>query len=271
MSIIRAAHNENFVVMNKICLQDKKLSWKAKGIYSYLMSLPTNWEIKTSEVKNHSADGRTALLSGIKELIEHGYCDRIENRDENGKITTYDYIIKETPQIILNKEELPRSGFPLADNLLTENQPLLNNNISNKEFIKNTTQSKKTVNKKKKVKKFNQNSIGGKLAQYLLDKIEENDPTFPTPELGKWEGCFNKMVFVDGKPSEEIENIIKYAQESNYWKSFILDPYKLNAKYQTLKMQMNNPMPYSQNLNNKKNNKDVFEEAKEKGIDKFTE
>ena len=259
MSIIRAIHNENFIVMNKVCLQDKNLSWKAKGIYSYLMSLPSDWNIKTSEVKNHSTDGRTSLLSGLKELIENGYCEQIKNRNENGVIESYDYVIKEIPYSELPKTDLPLSGFLSADN-----QPLLNNNSNKIEYTNKLSIKKKSAKKKKSKKKFNPNTLGGKLAQLLLDKIEESDPSFQTPELGKWEGYFNKMIYVDGYPYDEMENIIIFAHSKDFWQSIIISPYKLKAKYSTLKIQKNNTTMYQKRNNDREKN--VFEQAKKEGF-----
>jgi len=262
MSIIRAIHNENFIVMNKVCLQDKKLSWKAKGIYSYLMSLPSNWNIKTSEVKNHSADGRTSLLSGIKELIKNGYCEQIASRNKHGAIESYDYVIKETPDSTIPQVDSLQSGFPLA-----VNRPLLNNNSNKIECIKKISIKKKPVKKEKTKKKFNPNTLGGKLAQFLLDKIEESDPSFITPDLGKWEGYFNKMIYVDGFIYADMISIITFAHSKDFWKSIVISPYKLKANYSTLKIQKNNSYIYKNK--NKDKNKDVFEQAKEEGFNQF--
>jgi len=263
MSIIRTIHNENFVVMNKVCLQDKKLSWKAKGIYSYIMSLPNNWNIRTSEIENHSTDGRTALLSGIKELINNGYCERVEKRNNQGLIIEYDYILKETPDIKIQQPDLP-----LTENPLTDNDVLLNNNSINIESS-NKLLTKKPFKKKQKKKSgiFNPNSLGGKLAQKLLDKIELNDPSFPTPDLFKWEKYFNKMIYVEGYNIYLLDSLIEFAHSKSFWKSIILSPYKLKANFSTLRIQKNNTILYKNK--NKDTDKDVFEQAKKEGINNF--
>jgi len=262
MSIIRAQHNKNFVIINKICLQDDRLSWKAKGIYAYLMSLPDNWLIKTNEVVKHSTEGKTSLLSGLKELLEYGYCEHIINRDENGCVKSRDYLIKEPTQLDL--ENLDQV------NLDIDNQPLLSNNINNNELIKKlnktnvllekTEKFKKRTAKKKSNKKFNPESPGGEIAQYFLDEIEKYNPAFITPNMAAWESAFNGMIYVKGYPYNEIKDIIWFAQHDSFWKPIIINPYALKAKYETLKIRL---MQFKEKECNENSKKNVFEEAKE--------
>ena len=78
-------------------LADKRLSWKAKGILSYLLSLPYDWEVYTSEVAKHSTDGIKSLNSGIQELIKLGYIERIVIRGEKGLYGGYEYSVSSSP------------------------------------------------------------------------------------------------------------------------------------------------------------------------------
>ena len=77
-AIYRVAKDKNnpYVMINKALLKDEGLSWKAKGILSYLLSLPDDWQIYESELQNHASDGIDSLRSGIQELIQHGYIHR---------------------------------------------------------------------------------------------------------------------------------------------------------------------------------------------------
>ncbi|MCU5830256.1 replication protein, partial [Clostridioides difficile] len=47
MGIIRVSKDKDnpYVVLNKTCLEDVKLSWQAKGLHSYLISKPDHWKI----------------------------------------------------------------------------------------------------------------------------------------------------------------------------------------------------------------------------------
>lgn len=122
--------------------------------------------------------------------------------------------------------------------------------------------AKKTPKRKGKIlKQPNLNSPGGKLAQFMLDKIEENDPSFATPEMGKWAACFNKMIFMETYDENEIKEVINFGVSDSFWKAVIVNPYVLRAKYYQIKTRMLNPLNKNQTMEEKRN---VFEEAKRK-------
>jgi len=89
-----------YVMLNKKFLNDTKLSWKAKGILAYLLSLPDDWQVYEDEIVKHSADGRDSTRSGIKELTDRGYIDRERIRDEKGMMRGYNYSVYEVPDHI---------------------------------------------------------------------------------------------------------------------------------------------------------------------------
>lgn len=44
MSVFRVEKNKNYTVISNYHLRDKNLSLKAKGLLSYMLSLPDNWD-----------------------------------------------------------------------------------------------------------------------------------------------------------------------------------------------------------------------------------
>lgn len=124
MSIYRVIKNPDnpYVMINKVFLNNELLSWKAKGLLSYLLSLPDDWQVYESEITNHSKDGRDSTRSAIKELVKNGYIDRIQKHTVNGKFSGYEYIIYED-----------KNHVGLSDNGKTNNgkPPTTNNNLTN--------------------------------------------------------------------------------------------------------------------------------------------
>lgn len=143
MAIVRVIKDKSnpYVMLNKTCLCDDKLSWKAKGLHSYLLSLPDDWKIYVEDLKNRSKDGRESTSNTIKELINAGYVKRIAKRDNetNKFIGGFEYEVYEIPIAIV--DDLPKkgksreSGNPKTgkpDNRETrepENPTLLNNKL----------------------------------------------------------------------------------------------------------------------------------------------
>lgn len=120
--ILRTQKKENYVVLDKGFLNNKDLSWQAKGLLAYMLSLPNDWRFNVTDLKNRSQNGRDATKRIIKELEEQGYIHKEQSRD-SGKFGKVDFVVHETPL----------TGNPLTDNPLTENPTLLSNKeLSNK-------------------------------------------------------------------------------------------------------------------------------------------
>ena len=81
--------NENFTIVDNDYLRDENLSFKAKGILTYFLSLPGDWVIYFDEIITHSKDGIRSFRSGIDELIKEGYIRRYPIR-ENGVIVRWE-------------------------------------------------------------------------------------------------------------------------------------------------------------------------------------
>lgn len=118
-----------YVMINKQFLNDNRLSWKAKGLLTYLLSMPDDWQIYEAELVKHSKDGLTSLKSGIKELIELGYIVREQLRNEKGQFKGYEYCVYESPaEIGFSNNGDSNNGEPH-----TTNNNITNNDLTNKE------------------------------------------------------------------------------------------------------------------------------------------
>lgn len=163
MAIFRINKNSNYSTISNVFLNDERLSWKAKGILTWLFSRPDNWQIFLKDLQTRSKDGRDSTNAGLDELIECGYIERIAIR-EKGIFKGYDYTVYELPI------QENRDGKSAADKPKTENPSLL---IT--ELTKDLTNNKK-INKKdldraadiEEVFSFWQNTFGKQ--KYKLDK-----------------------------------------------------------------------------------------------------
>lgn len=86
MGICRVKKDYNYSVINNTGLKDKRLSWKAKGILAYILTLPDDWVFYREELSQHAKDGINSLRAGMKELKEYGYIKRFPIRDEKIKL-----------------------------------------------------------------------------------------------------------------------------------------------------------------------------------------
>ena len=90
--------------MSNTHLKDKRLSLKAIGLLSVVLSLPDNWHYTVNGLVGIVKDGERAVNGALSELKENGYL-RIEklypNKEGRSKIE-YQYIFSETPQDLQN-------------------------------------------------------------------------------------------------------------------------------------------------------------------------
>ncbi|MEY8458617.1 conserved phage C-terminal domain-containing protein [Lactococcus ileimucosae] len=84
-SIQRKRAGDNFTILSNEFLRDENLSLKAKGLLSYILSLPDNWKIYFEEISNHHTDSAKAVRLAWKELEEHGYAKTTRVVDPKNK------------------------------------------------------------------------------------------------------------------------------------------------------------------------------------------
>lgn len=128
-TVFRVSKNKEnpYVMLNKKFLSDENISWKAKGILTYILSKPDDWVVRINDLVKQSTDGRDSIYAGIKELKNNGYMQLIEYR-KKGKVFTSEYIVFEEKQseiidkkIIHIDETIDNDGFqPLTENPETE-------------------------------------------------------------------------------------------------------------------------------------------------------
>lgn len=91
-------------------LKDPRLTWKAKGILSYLLGQKNDWKVRPKDLANRSPGGIDAVYSALKELTTHGYAKLVENRDNEGRISSKDWIILDI-SLDLEKPGLAEPGL----------------------------------------------------------------------------------------------------------------------------------------------------------------
>ncbi|MDC2841629.1 conserved phage C-terminal domain-containing protein [Limosilactobacillus mucosae] len=128
---IKKQYTKGFTTINNDILNDTELSFKAKGLFSYLWSLPDDWVYYETEVTKHSTDGRGSVRSGLKELEEQGYLKRGRKRNDKGQLVNADWQLADTPMFkkrTLDKRTLEKRTL--------ENRTLLNTNLTNEKLTK---------------------------------------------------------------------------------------------------------------------------------------
>ena len=104
MPTIRIEKTRDYTVMANHHLRNKALSLKAKGLLSYMLSLPEDWNYTLSGLATSCKDGLDSVRQAVSELETHGYVVRSRIRDARGRLRDTEYVVYESP--VLAKPEL---------------------------------------------------------------------------------------------------------------------------------------------------------------------
>lgn len=99
MTKIRVERNKNYTTIATYALNDITLSWRAKGLWAFMLSLPDNWRFSIRGLATRARDGRTVVAKGLQELREHGYLVTKYIRNNHGQIIRNEYVLYEYSQI----------------------------------------------------------------------------------------------------------------------------------------------------------------------------
>ena len=143
MAVFRIERTRDYTVMSNHHLRNGKLSLKAKGLLSMMLSLPEDWNYTTRGLAAICKEGVDAIGGALRELETAGYIVRHQLRDRQGRISDTEYVIYEQPQpknpdtpqpdTASPDTENPYLDTPDTDEPYTEKPAQLNKDRRNKE------------------------------------------------------------------------------------------------------------------------------------------
>ena len=202
MAVFKIEKQKNYTVMSNYHLQDKNLSYKAKGLRSFMLSLPEDWDYSLNGLASVSKEGIKAIKNIVAELKERGYLiiEKIPpNKSETGRFE-YIYHIYESKQIP-EKQEVENQPLEIqvAEVQTAENQSAEIQELENLQQL-NTNELKTKKEKTKKPKEEKQKISFGEFQNVFLTQ----------PEIDKL-----KVLYInETKFNEGIEILSSYKESS---------------------------------------------------------
>ena len=89
-----------------------------------------------------------------------------------------------------------------------------------------------------KSKSFAETDVEFRLSNLLLSFILKRRPQFKTPDLQKWAKHIDLMIRKDNRDPQEIQHVIKWCQEDDFWQNNVLSTANLRQKFDKLALQM---------------------------------
>ncbi|ENZ03381.1 hypothetical protein HMPREF1092_00567 [Clostridium thermobutyricum] len=132
---------------------------------------------------------------------------------------------------------------------------LKNSKLNKLELVKELENNLKVISSNKiKKNKYSEDSKEYKLSILLRDLILERDSNSRcrNANIQSWSKYIDLLHRKDNRSYEDIENIIKWSQQDNFWKSNILSTQKLREKFDTLYQKYNSGQASHKNCNSNK-------------------
>lgn len=242
--IIRVKRPYNYTFIDNKLLEDVNISAKAKGIMCYILSLPDDWTLYASELKNHFTDGKDSIASGIEELVNAGYITKEKYRDDLGHFACA-YYVYETSQNPdwYNPNRKSRCGKSETENPQLPNTKRLN---TNKPFSAN---AEDTISPSEKVY---QKEIDTDIESVINNKTENNNKELNSDNSSLGIQINNNNQDIDNKINSEKEmnsaHINNLPPQSDAMPSWALqeEPVKTKKIKKTKANKVEEPTPNAQ-------------------------
>lgn len=115
--IVRTEHRTAYVVIQRKTAQDDRLSLAARGLMLYLLSLPDDWVVRTSQLAQKHETSEYAIRKILNELRSAGYAELRQLRSDDDKFASgSEWIIFESADISdIAKVEMSDTSLHIRD------------------------------------------------------------------------------------------------------------------------------------------------------------
>lgn len=112
--IVRVEHDHNrpYTVVSKALTNDKRLSFRLRGMLIYLIGKPPQWQARMTEIESAGTEGEEAVRAMFAEGRRYGYIVTTAKR-EKGRVA-FDHIVYESPIDPPRPDILNEDGTPYA-------------------------------------------------------------------------------------------------------------------------------------------------------------
>ena len=201
---------ENFTVMTNYHLRDRNLSYKAKGLLSFMFSLPDDWDYSLKGLVAIAKESKDAIRSILNEVKYHHYLKIEPSRNENGTFD-YDYHIYKKPFVEPSKTDIsPNTDFPYTVERDTE-EPSTDNPTQINTNKQNTNKEIDKIDKIDKSEPPNDEPESKPVSHNILtlELIQANYVNEDSPETFYYDDLFNEFL-QKGKSYKQLYSVLHY-------------------------------------------------------------
>jgi len=117
MVIVRGPTDaDQFTILPNRVIRDHRLSFRARGVLAYLLSMPPGWRTSSTRLARQAKEGRDAIRTALEELQQHGYATLVRHQDEAGHWITEWHVTDKACEQPVDNATYPRPENPASDN-----------------------------------------------------------------------------------------------------------------------------------------------------------
>jgi hypothetical protein len=131
-TIRRGVRNARYTTVPNHVFEDVRLSMEARWLLGYLLSKPDNWTVILGDIAKRGGCGRDKARRIVNELVQHGYAEKEQEREE-GRFGKLSLVIFDEPREQRESSvaegavaSLPQTENPSTVNPSTANPTLVN-------------------------------------------------------------------------------------------------------------------------------------------------
>ena len=164
MAVFRIEKNRNYTTMSNYHLRDRRLSLKAKGLLSLILSLPDGWDYSVRGLAAICKESPDGIATPLKELEKYGYLFREALPKRETPCTEKPYTVK--PDTAIPISEQPRTVTPAQIKKEEENTEKENTEINN--YLSNQSTKQKDADRMKMERDLFKNRIKKNISYEIL-------------------------------------------------------------------------------------------------------
>jgi hypothetical protein len=150
MTIVRAPRpSEGFTILRNENVRNQTLTFRARGLLAYLLSMPDNWATNSERLQSRWTEGRDAIRSSIKELEAAGYMTLHKAQNDKGQWVS-NWIVTDHPRMETHVKRLAvlveNLKQPTPEKPTSDNQALIEE-LTNKNMVQKSETCLETLEK----------------------------------------------------------------------------------------------------------------------------
>tara|TARA_R110002126_G_scaffold191154_1_gene339264 strand:+ start:176 stop:763 length:588 start_codon:yes stop_codon:yes gene_type:complete len=178
---------KDYVKIPNNLVNDRTISWKAKGLFCHMASKPDNYNFTVASLASQFPDGKSAIFAALDELKERGWITYLKHSNGQGK---YKLETSIEPESDNQYEAMPESDNrtetdqPQSDNRTKQGEPKSDYpDLGFRMMGKSDGINKTDALNKKELYKGNINTSNEKQQQHDYEVIPEPSTRYDIPSL----------------------------------------------------------------------------------------